>query len=1098
MFTSIVLLALLAQKQPDTLAAGFRTPPLSARPQTWWHWMNGNVTREGITADLEAMKDAGIGGAQMFTVDQGIPAGPAKYMGPKWRALTAYAVREASRLGLQLCIHNCAGWSSSGGPWIKPEDGMQVIAWSETQVEGPKAFSGVLPLPKAPQVYRPVPYYRDIAVYAFKSPDTTPSRPADFLARTGVVRGDGIEPNISDGEGIPKGQIVNLTAHLSSDGQLEWDVPPGRWTILRMGHVPTGIDNHPAPPEGDGLEVDKLSRNALDHHWAGMMAKVLKDAGPLAGKSLNNSLIDSYEVGSQNWTPKFREDFRRLRGYDPIPYLPAIAGFTVDSKPVTERFLWDVRRTIADLFAENYYGYFAELCHKAGLKFSTEPYGDGGFDNIQSGSTADIPMGEFWLSGSAMETTKLASSVGHVYGRPIIGAESFTADESSGRWIEEPYTIKAVGDRAFCEGINRYIFHRYAMQPWVDVKPGMTMGPWGTHFDRTETWWNEAKEWLRYVARCQFLLQRGRFVADACYFYGESAPADLPGRDGLRPMLPAGYDYDGCDAAAMRRMTVRNGRVTLPSGMSYAVLVLPESKFMTPEMASKVRDLVRAGATVVGPKPIYTPSLSGFPASEQRLAQIAGDVWGHGEPGMHRYGRGRVAVGVPLGKVLTSQGLTPDVGYVASGAAASMMDIHRHIDGADVYFVSNQRYSPVAAKCTFRVKGEVPELWRPDTGSIETAPAYSGTRSGTALDLHLGPAGSVFVVFRKKAPRAHLTVFQPRIATSTSARGPEIRIVKAFYGSTDGRGADVTDKVRKLVSQGQVEVPATNGVFGDPVVNVPKQLTINYTVGGKSKTIHVPENGSAELLPAAPIAAPSYELNARPNGAVEVISWKRGSYSYARSKGATGTISVRDAARSLDLSRGWDLSFPPNLGATPRAHFDALISWPEDSNPGIKYFSGSATYTRAFEVPAGFASSGRAVRLDLGAVKNFATVEVNGRRVATLWKPPFVLDVSRLVHAGRNRITVKVTNLWPNRIIGDEHLPPEVQWRGNHMEHWPAWLTPGKARIQADRPKTGRVTFETWHYYDKSSPLLPSGLLGPVRLESARRIVLTLGGRSGG
>jgi hypothetical protein len=1083
MLAPLALLVSISQPA-DPLAAGFQNPPASARPHTWWHWMNGNVTREGITADLEAMKEVGIGGAQMFTVDQGIPAGPAGYMGPKWRELTAHAVKEAARLGLELCLHNCAGWSSSGGPWIKPEDAMQVLAWSKAEVQGPKAFSDSLPRPEAPQVYAKVDYYRDIAVYAFRTPETDPKRPADFLARTGVVRGDNLKPDLgSTAEAIS--DVVDLTGHLTPDGHLDWQVPEGRWTILRMGHVPTGKDNHPAPPEGDGLEVDKLSREALDKHWNGMMAKVLADAGPLAGKVLNNSLIDSYEVGSQNWTPKFRQEFQKRRGYDPMPYLPVVAGFTVGSKDTSERFLWDLRRTIADLYAANYFGHFAELCHRAGLKFSTEPYGNGGFDTIQSGSTADIPMGEFWTAGAAMETTKLASSIGHVYGRPVIGAESFTADEQSGRWLEEPYALKMMGDRAFCNGINRYIFHRYAMQPWIDVKPGMTMGPWGTHFDRTQTWWTEAKEWMRYVARSQYLLQKGRFVADIAYFYGEDAPADLPSRNGLRPEIPEGYDYDGCDAAAIDSMVVKNGRVVVPSGMSYAVLVLPESKFMTRGLARKIRELVAAGATVVGPKPEHSPTLSDFPASENDLKSVADDLWGSNGVGIRRYGKGRIVTGVPLRRLFASLKIEPD--FAASGA--NLMDIHRKVDGADVYFVSNQRYRPAHTRATFRVDGKLPELWHADTGKIENAVAYTTAPGKVSLDLDFAPAESVFVVFRKLAPRTHLTSLAPE-SVAAKPHGPDIRIQKAFYGSADGRGVDVTGRVREMVARGDTEIPATNALFGDPVVNVVKRLTIDYTLGGKAKHLEVGENADAILSGAAPVETPAYSTSVRPDGTVELTSWRPATYVVKAANGTSRFFSVPQAPETIDLGRNWSVAFPPNLGAPAKAQFPSLISWPDHANPGIRYFSGSATYTKDIDVPANFVGGDRSVRLDLGTVKNFATVSLNGTKVATLWKPPFVLHVTPFVHRGKNHLVVKVTNLWPNRIIGDEQLPPDMVWDGNHPAKWPSWLTPGKARIAADRPRTGRITFETWHYFDKSSPLYPSGLIGPVKIQSARKTIV--------
>jgi hypothetical protein len=263
-------------------------------------------------------------------------------------------------------------------------------------------------------------------------------------------------------------------------------VPEGDWTILRIGHTPTGKDNHPATPEGRGLEVDKMSREALDAFWQNAIAPLLREAGPLAGKVFNNVLVDSYEVGCQNWTPKFPQEFRKRRGYDLTPFLPVLAGYVVDSVEISERFLWDFRRTIADLFAENYYGYFAELCRKHGLLFSTEPYGNGPFEDLVCGGRADIPMGEFWVGGGAMETCKIAASAAHVYGRQIVGAEAFTATPEQGRWRTHPYMLKALGDRAFCEGINRFIFHTTAHQPWLNVLPGMTMGPWGSHFGRTQ------------------------------------------------------------------------------------------------------------------------------------------------------------------------------------------------------------------------------------------------------------------------------------------------------------------------------------------------------------------------------------------------------------------------------------------------------------------------------------------------------------------------------------------------------------------------------------------------------------------------------------
>ncbi|MGQ9697331.1 MAG: glycosyl hydrolase [Armatimonadota bacterium] len=1082
----------------DKLVQDFRNPPPSARPHTWWHWINGNITKEGITADLEAMKRVGIGGAQIFNVDVGVPAGKVPFMSPAFREMIRHAAREASRLGIELCLHNCAGWSSSGGPWVKPEHGMQALCWSETTVHGPGRFSGVLPRPQRILRYGPSDYYRDIAVLALPAPkgEAAQVRISNTRAKAAFDRADRIEPDTSptpSGAAVEPRQIVNLTDRLRPDERISWDVPEGDWVILRIGHAPTGKENHPSPREGLGLECDKLSREALLEHWNGMMAKILADIGPLAGKSINASLIDSYEVFSQNWTPAFREEFRRRRGYDLLPYLPVITGRVVGSIEESERFLWDFRRTVADLFAENYYGYFRELCHRSGLKFYTEPYGNGFFDDLQCGGLADMPMGEFWVGGGAIETTKLAASAGHTNGRRIIGAESFTADDVNGRWKVDPYSIKALGDLVFCQGVNRYIFHRYAHQPWLNLKPGMTMGPWGMHLERTITWWEQSAAWLRYIARCQYLLQSGLFVADVCYFCGESAPSSLPARSSLRPSLPDGYDYDGCDATVVRnRMSVRNGRIVLPDGMSYRVLVLPDSRFMTPQMARKIRDLVRAGAVVIGPKPLKSPSLSGYPRCDEEVRAIADEVWG-GVDGVnvteHAYGRGKVIWGQSLQEVLRKLGIPPDFEPATTRDGARLAYIHRTLGTAEVYFVSNQSHRPQRVACTFRVSGRVPELWHPDTGDIETAPVYEEKNGRTTVLLSVDPAGSVFVVFRRPSRgHVHLTSLGRMEDAEAARRAPRIEVRRAFYEPADGRpgGADVTGKVAQMVAQGQYSILASNSVFGDPTPNIVKRLRVEYTLDGQPMQKVVNENETLQLAAYGreEFGPPQFEVKATATG-VELIPWEAGTYAFKTAGGRTRSLTVGRQPDVLQVAGPWNLRFPSGWGAPERVRLDRLMSWTEHSNPGVRHFSGTAEYTKEFIVPARMLGRGKVVLLDLGRVKNFAEVTLNGRRLGTLWKPPFRVEVTGIVRLGRNVLSVRVTNLWPNRLIGDEQLSPDVEWNGPRLARWPQWLVEGKPR-----PKTGRYTFTTWRFYTKDSPLLESGLIGPVTLRSVQKLVL--------
>jgi hypothetical protein len=1016
--------------------------------------MNGNISLRGITADLEAMAKAGIGGAQIFNVDQGIPAGTVPYMSDGWRAAMTHAAKEAKRLGLEQCLHNCAGWSSSGGPWIDAAHSMQILTSSETAAAGGQRFAGTLAEPP-----KRAGHYRDIAVLAFRKPKNDTYRipgiqTKAFFSRGGAATGaipettDTTETGVTADAAIPRGDVRVLAC--AADGSLTWDAPAGGdWLLLRIGHTSTGKTNHPAPAAGRGLECDKLSRAAMDLHWEKGVAPILAAMGPeLVGKSLNNALIDSFEVGTQNWTPGFREEFRKRRGYDPLPFLPVITGRVIESREVSERFLWDLRRTASDLYAENYAGRFKELCHRNGLLFSVEPYGDGSFDELQVGAMADIPMGEFWVNGAASETIKIAASSAHIMGRSIVGAESFTASENDGRWLVEPYGTKALGDRMFTQGLNRCIFHRYAHQPWNDLRPGMTMGPWGMHLERTITWWDQGSAWLTYLARCQNLLQTGRFVADVLTFSGDDAPGGL-----LRPKLPPGFDYDGCDRSVLMTARVRNGAIVLPSGATYRVLYLPDSPWMTPETVKKLAALSKAGATIVGRAPTKSPSLANYPACDREVAAQAAGL--------------RLTPPENLARVLGA----PDV-IVEEGAP--LLWIHRRTaDGTDLYFISNQRYAGVSATVRFRVTGKQPELWNPETGRTEPAPVWRAEAGRTAVSLQLDPAGSVFVVFRRSPSAAGSVVAISRTGgAGETPRKPVIEIVEARYEAVDGAGgSDVSGKVREMTASGAYEIPADNAHFGDPTLNHAKRLRVVYLLDGKRLEKSVRENQTLTLLGPAPAnALPEYDLR---SGAL--LAYQGGTYAFTDSRGRTRSAAV-PAPRLQPVAGPWRLAFPPGLGAPPAVTLPTLISWSEHPDPGVRYFSGSATYSTTFPVER---EKGHALILDLGDVRNFAEVRVNGTALPTLWKAPWRVDITALAQPGTNTLSVRVTNLWVNRLIGDEQLPAEVEWSGPRgpIKTWPRWLLDGRPR-----PATERVAFTTWRFWTKEDPLLPSGLLGPVRL----------------
>lgn len=1062
----------------DPLEAGFLNPPDSAKPQTWWHWMNGNITKTGITADLEAMKEIGLGGATIVNVDCGIPSGPVPFMSHKWRDDFKFAVQEANRLGLELCVENCAGWSSSGGPWITVTNAMQRVTTSEVRVAGPTNFNSALPQPPTK-----LDYYRDIAVLAYPAP-------AGHATITNLDEKDGQNgravlslADAGDGtEGaIAEGKILDLTSKLDAGRKLRWRVPAGNWVILRVGYTPTGVNNHPAPKEGTGLECDKLSSAGLDANWAGFMQKVLDDVGPLAGKALDASLIDSYEVGGQNWTENFRAEFQKRRGYDPLKFLPVFAGRVVNNPAGSERFLWDVRRTIADLFAENYYAHFTELCRQHGLKSAVEPY-TGPFESLQSGGPADVVMGEFWAGSKGNSSVKLAASIAHIYGKTIVGAESFTASPEHGKWQNYPYALKALGDLVFCQGLNRYVFHRYAMQPWTNQWPGMTMGQWGFHFERTETWWNQAKPWIEYITRCEFLLQQGRAVADAAYFDGESAPVER--RDG-NPALPAGYDFDDVDAGVLLKAKVNDGRLTLGSGANYSVLVLPpEDINMTPGMLECLRQLVRAGATVIGPRPQHSPSLADYPKCDKQVKKLAGALWGQ-KDGVrvleHRYGKGRVLWGKSLSDVFAEQNLKPDFEFQAASAVSRLVYVHRVAGAAEIYFVSNQRQQFDSAECTFRVIGKIPELWHPDTGVTETAPVWSASNGRTTVRLDFDPAGSVFVIFRRAADGADHVVIAGSDTDVKPSGTPQLKIQHAIYAATDGAGQmDVTAKLSELAQQGQLTVDASNGALGhDPAVDHKKELRVDYTLDDKAGHAIVPENETLTLpADSSPSVAPSWSVNLAADGSPVVKVWENGSVKLRTADGKDLSVEATDVPAPLEITGPWTLSFPPGWGAPESVTLDQLISWTDCTNNGVRYFSGTATYEKEIEISADRLSSGREVWLDFGAVKDFAEVSLNGQDYGVLWKPPFRVNVTASAKPGANQLRVKITNLWPNRLIGDEQLPSDREWNGKQLKEWPQWLLDGQPS------PTGRLTFTTWHHWTKDSRLLESGLLGPVTMRT--------------
>lgn len=1098
-----VLLCLLAPGlvRGQTLDERFVHPPEATRPRCYWYWMDNRVSKEGITKDLEAMRDVGIGEAYIGII--GGTSGLAPITQPRaltdeWWSYVEHAIREGGRLGVDIGFFNSPGWSQSGGPWVKASQSMRYVALPELHLHGPQKFSGKLPAP--------VGEFQDLAVLAFPAPvgefELAPvalrtatnilfTSSAPFTARSLVVTPinkinvqaelqaseDGfnyhsvktfvlnrenlavnvgpvpLAPEIatfpavtaryfrlqfsgpcSVGEVhlspavreesyaeksllkmfpqphppydyytwppqagptasalvVTPDSVRNLTKLMdSAAGTLRWTVPAGDWIVERAVLVPTGTSNSPAPPEATGREVDKMNRAALKAHFDAYVGELLRRLPASERTAWKHVVADSYEQGSENWTDGFAGDFQKRYGYDPLPWLPVMSGRVVGSPDQSDRFLWDLRRLVADRIARDYVGGLRDLCHQSGLRMWLENYGHWGFpaEFLQYGGACDEIAGEFWANGNYDDEKDFnylgrieladAASAAHIYNMRQVWSEAYTGGPA---FVNAPHDLKARGDWALSEGINQFMLHVYIHQPWEDKVPGINAW-FGTEFNRHNTWFRASKPWFDYLRRCSVMLQAGQPVADIAYFISEDTPK-MAGR--REPAPPVGRDFDYVNAEVIEKsFSVQNGRLALPFGLSYRVLVLPEQVTMRPELLRKIRDLVKAGAVVVGKPPERSPSMERFPACDAEVQRLAHQIWGQADgsrPGEHAFGRGRVIWGKSLEEVFAGLESVPDF-----ASSTRLRFKHRQDGETDIYFVANPDPKSVVAQVAFRVTGRAPEIWWPDSGRHELPAVFAETNGMTRLPIELGPSGSLFVVFRKSATGT------PQVV-SIRQDGKEILGVN--------RAAD----------------PAA---FATLTTNTPLRLELS-------------EAG---------------ELNAEVTAA--------GKYDLEYADGHTREMTVPTVPALLPLEGPWQVDFASGGGAPASTQFPQLVSWTHRPEPGIKYFSGEAVYRKSFVFPPESLTPATTVILDLGEVRDLAKVRVNGREQVTLWNAPWRADLTSALHPGTNLLEIAVINTWNNRLVGDAKLPVAK-----------------------------RHTFLSTSSITPSTRLRPAGLIGPVYLQT--------------
>ncbi|RYX82089.1 hypothetical protein EON83_20975 [bacterium] len=1107
---------LLAQTTPArSLSADFVSPPDTARPWVYWYFMDGNLSKEGIHNDLEEMKKAGIGGAIYLEVNIGVPRGPVQYMGPEWQQLFVYAVSEAKRLGIQIALGSGPGWNGSGGPWVTPELSMQNLVGSTTSVSGPTSFDAVLerPKPRAPYfgegTLSPemrtqwLDYYRDEVVIAFPTPTgnariSNVEQKADYY-RAPYSSAPNVPPRLpmsAQYDSVPAEQtlstakMIDLTGKLDKEGRLKWDVPAGNWTIMRFGRTAAGNTTRPAPIPGLGFESDKFDRRGLDNHMASYADVLFKQLGPnyrQGDAGLTMLHFDSWEMSAQNWSENYRKEFIKRRGYDPLPLLPAMLGYVVDNTQRSERFLWDLRQTASELIVENHGMYMKEYAHKHGLNFSVEPYDMNPSADLDLGSTADLPMGEFWSRGHGLDSDYScyeAVSIGHTNGRPVIGAEAFTSDGGDG-WLQHPGSMKNQLDWALCNGINKFVIHRYQHQPQLGKFPGMTMGPYGVHWEHTQTWWDMVPAFHKYMARTGQLLRQGLPVSDILYLTPEGAPQIFtPPLSALSSGDHKGYSFDGCSPKTLiARASVKNGNIVLPDGTTYRVLVLPSVDTMTPELLSKISSLVKAGATIMGMPPVNSPSLSNYPNSDAQVKALATELWGKAPYAASRkVGKGKVFLtsvdkstalkdaiwiwenagannSAPAGKRYFKTTLNIDQKSAIKTAIATMT-----ADNSFELFI-NGHSAGSGDNFHLQTTLDIAQWLKPGENAI--------TVTGTNDTDSPNPAGLIGSLDVSYADGTKQTLKTGKEwSASTTAAGPWDAAKELGQVAMGPWGLDITTTPIYPDYSLTANVLQSAGVAPDFSATAPMRFIhrntregqLYFVANSKENPIQTtatfrttgfqPEwwdatTGTIRDLPdyTTSKGLTSIPLNLAPSESGFVMFRKKGT---PRIRNVSNFPTYQTAQT---LSRPWNVSFDSKWGGPANITFEKLDDWSKRSEPGIKYYSGKATYTTTFDVPAGK----QPTAISLGTVKNIASVKLNGTGLGVVWCDPWRATIpTGVLKPTGNQLEITVANLWVNKLI-EESGKPEAQ----------------------------RQTWTTYNPWNSNSTLQPSGLLGPVTLETA-------------
>ncbi len=1095
--------------------------------------MAGNITKVGITKDLESMKKQGIAEATIINIGEifskTVDVPKVKFNSPEWIEMFQWALKEANRLGIIIGIQTIDGYSTTGGPWITPELSMKKYVWTKTSLEGGKEVTAKLEQPVETENF-----YRDVAVVAFpveaKSNSFKNANPkidlnknaAGYLLYDGnpnteieLKKNDVIDVSLkseftanklsvlphlpfcwddmgkitvqfrlsssNDGKvytkiadlefsgvnkslfvsfpetrakyfriefinenfkyftaytiaemeflkddelpsftpgvtsffektasvfdvnenvldqnngaikkAISENSVIDISKYLSPDGILRWDAPEGLWQVIRFGYTSTGIKTDPSTPEGLGLEADKMDTFALSVHINSYAKKLIQAAGRYKGNTLKFILMDSWEAQFQTWTKKFPEEFNNRRGYSIIPWIPVLCGEAIGSTQLTEAFLHDFRKTIADLIDQNYYRHFSDLCHMNGMELRGEViYSNWGayppLDPLKSNKYVDIPMTEFWAVNDADNLGDYKPAVRPLPGYPmysalaydkqIIGSEAYT---NYAHYSEAPFDLKPFGDAAYCSGVNQLVLHSFVHQPF-DKKPGLTLGKFGAHFNRNNPTWEFNQDWLTYQARVQYVLQKGEPVVDVIFYSGDQIPQFFS--KSFLNELPYGFHASSCNIDMLQnKARVIDGKLSFGGRQSYPLLLLPNSTKMEFETLKQIASLVYDGAIIYGPKPIEMLSVKEIKNDEIEFGKLVAALWGDSVE--NNYGKGKMISGKPLGDVLRGLKVLPDI-TTSTNDPKEIMYIHRIIGNDDVYFVFNQQNKSMNREILFRITGKSIEIWDPVSGASSEPAIYSPEKNLTRLPVTFKPYETKIFIFKNASSE--------NIIQQVSFEGK--RIFPLQY-----------------ISDTSYEIPKAD--FRDGEFRFTAALTGEYAF----------TTGDNKILKRK-LTQPQI---------IDPVNLK---------------IRIEFSPISNEIIKPVEISYLKSL-----TDFDI---------PEIKYFAGKAKYTINFSIPGSIASANDSIVLDLGNLSSTSEAILNGKLLAYPWQPNTSLCVSGILKE-ENNLEVTVANVCRNRFIGD--------------------------LIQFGSVKSLWTTSPIETILSKNMPLKPSGLIGPIKLISFKRI----------